>query len=91
MSTLNDGGIPGPIMRKLVPSTLLFLGYSLKDWDFRLILRTLPRHVARKAFMVLKEDPSKFWIRYLERKSITVHNMDIYDFAEQIDTSYSTT
>ena len=36
-----DIGVPRPILRRIIPSTLLFLGYSLEDWDFRTIYKGL--------------------------------------------------
>jgi hypothetical protein len=81
-------GMPTIIMSELVTSTLLLLGYSAKDWDFRMIYRSIPRFRQQKVFIVMKEDPSNFWIQYLERQGFVVFNMDIYDFAEQLEAGY---
>jgi hypothetical protein len=84
-------GIPRLIQKKIVPSTLLFLGYSLEDWDFRTIykgmIEPLPKHQARKSFAIQK-DPSEFWVRFWESKGVVIYNVDLYDFAEQLKARY---
>jgi hypothetical protein len=84
-------GIPRMIMKKLVPSTLLFLGYSLEDWDFRTIykgmIETLPKHQWRKSFAIQK-DPSEFWVSFWENKGVVIYSLDLYEFAEQLKESY---
>jgi hypothetical protein len=84
-------GIPRLIQKKIVPSTLLFLGYSLEDWDFRTIykglIEPLPKHTARKSFAIQK-DPSEFWVRFWEDKGVVIYNLDLYEFAEQLKASY---
>ncbi|HJR81727.1 MAG TPA: SIR2 family protein [Anaerolineales bacterium] len=84
-------GIPRLIQKMVVPSTLLFLGYSLEDWDFRTIykgmIETLPKHQARKSFAIQK-DPSEFWVSFWESKGVVIYNLDLYDFAEQLKQAY---
>jgi hypothetical protein len=84
-------GIPRLIQKKLVPSTLLFLGYSLEDWDFRTIykgiIEPLPKHQARKSFAIQK-DPSEFWVRFWGDKKVEIYNVDLYEFAEQLKARY---
>jgi hypothetical protein len=84
-------GIPRLIQKKIIPSTLLFLGYSLEDWDFRTIykglIEPLPKHQARKSFAIQK-DPSKFWVSFWESKGVVIYNVDLYEFAEQLKTHY---
>jgi hypothetical protein len=84
-------GVPNLILKKIIPSTLLFLGYSLEDWDFRTIykglIEPLPKHQARKSFAIQK-DPSEFWVEFWQKKGVEIYNLDLYDFAEQLETSY---
>lgn len=83
-----EGGIPNLITAELVNSNLLLLGYSAKDWDFRLLYRSIPKFYQRKVFIVMKEDPSNFWIEYLKYRGFVIFNMDIYDFADQLEQGY---
>jgi hypothetical protein len=84
-------GIPKLITKCLVPSTLLFLGYSLEDWDFRTVFKglieSLPTHQSRKSFAIQKS-PSKFWVDFWEAKKVIIYDMDLYDFAEQLEKNY---
>lgn len=68
-------------------STLLFLGYSLEDWDFRTIFKglieTLDRREQYRSFAI-QEDPSSFWCEYWESKKVTIYNVDLYEFAQEL-------
>lgn len=84
-------GVPKIILKKIIPSTLLFLGYSLEDWDFRTIykgiIESLPKHQARKSFAIQKK-PSKFWVDFWKKKGVEIYNIDLYDFADQLKQRY---
>jgi hypothetical protein len=84
-------GVPNLIKKKITPSTLLFLGYSLEDWDFRTIYKVLieplPKHQQRKSFAIQK-DPSQDWVSFWQDKGVQICNVDLYDFAEQLDETY---
>jgi hypothetical protein len=66
-------GVPNYVSSKLVYSRLLFLGYSLEDWDFRTLykglIETLPRDDRRTAFAIQRHAP-KFWVNYWEKKQV---------------------
>jgi hypothetical protein len=84
-------GVPNLIRKNITPSTLLFLGYSLQDWDFRTIYRglveRLNKHQARKSFAI-QHNPPEYWVDYWENKGIEIYNMDLYDFAEELSRRY---
>jgi SIR2-like domain len=77
-------GIPKTIIYKLVDSTLLCIGYSVKDWDFRLLYRQIPRRAMRRSFVILRESPSSFWADYLTGLGFVFCSMDVYDFADEL-------
>src|SRR5262249_31471720 len=85
------GGIPPLIKSKMTYSTLLFLGYSLEDWDFRTIFKgliePLEPHIQRKSFAIQK-DPSDFWVDFWDRKGVVIYNIDLYEFAEELEQRY---
>lgn len=87
----SHGGIPVQIKSKLTYSTLLFLGYSLQDWDFRTIFKglieSLEPHEKRKSFAIQK-DPSEFWVDFWVDKGVQIYNVDLYEFAEQLEEKY---
>jgi hypothetical protein len=84
-------GVPKLIKKLVTPSTLLFLGYSLQDWDFRTIYRglvgRLTKHDRRKSFAV-QENPPKFWVDYWAPKGVTIIDMDVYEFCDELDRRY---
>lgn len=84
-------GVPKFIKSKLIPNTLLFLGYGLQDWDFRTIYRglvgNLNPHSVRKS-VAIQKDPSPFWVSYWEPQGVVIFDMDVYEFAEQLESRY---
>ena len=85
-------GVPTHIVERLTRSTLLFLGYSLDDWDFRtlhkgLIEQRLAKHQRRTAFAI-QWRPPRFWVEYWTRKGVEIYDCDIYDFAEELQERY---
>jgi SIR2-like domain len=87
-----EKGVPPPLIaEKLVDSILLFLGYGLEDWDFRTLFKglieTLESRDRRMSFAIQRH-PSAFWVRYWESKGVTIYDVDLYDFAEQLETRY---
>lgn len=84
-------GIDPFITAKIKDSTLLFLGYGLEDWNFRalfkgLIEKMLPSE-QRMSFAIQKK-PSAFWVKYWERKGVIIYDMDLYEFAGQLERRY---
>lgn len=84
-----DVGVPTLISDKMINGTILFLGYSLQDWDFRTIYKTLieplPERQRPKSFAIQKNPPD-FWVRYWENKKVTILDVDLYEFAAKLQT-----
>ena len=82
-----DLGVPTLISEKMINGTILFLGYSLQDWDFRTIYKTLieplPDKQRPKSFAIQKNPPD-FWVRYWESKKVTILDVDLYQFASEL-------
>ena len=82
-----DMGVPTMVREKLVDGTILFLGYSLQDWDFRTIHKILfepfPGWQKNKSFAIQK-DPPDFWVQYWNNKNVTILNVDLYTFATEL-------
>jgi SIR2-like domain len=80
-------GVPPLIQQMLVDGHLLCLGYSLEDWDFRTLwkglVESLPPHQRPGAF-ALQKDPSRFWERFWAKKEVTIYNVDLYEFADEL-------
>lgn len=89
----NKIGIPNFIASRITTGTLLFLGYSLEDWDFRVLYKGLIEDLniydfgGIKSFAIQK-DPEGAWVDFWIKKNIDIYNMDIYDFADQLEQGY---
>ena len=84
-------GVPELISEKMVGSTLLFLGYSLEDWDFRTIYKALIEPIptrSRPVSYAIQKNPEPFWVRYWDRKGITILDVDLYEFAAELGRRY---
>lgn len=83
-----EKGVPPLIAEKIKNSTLLFLGYGLADWDFRALFKGLVESLGesdrRKSFAIQK-DPSPFWAEFWEKKDVIIYNVDLYEFADELD------
>jgi hypothetical protein len=80
-------GIPGLISGKLQGSTLLFLGYSLEDLDFRTLFKgmieRLPDRDQVKSFAIQRR-PSPFWVDFWTQKKVIIRDVDLYTFAAEL-------
>jgi SIR2-like domain len=90
--SLVDRGVPKKIQMELATSTLLFLGYSLEDWDFRTIFKglveKLERHQQLKSFAI-QWRPAKFWVDLWEDKGVVVYDHDVHRFAQALEVRYA--
>jgi hypothetical protein len=74
-------------------STLLFLGYSLEDWNFRALFKGLIEKIDlnyRPFSYAIQKDPSEFWVRFWEGNNRNVHifNVDICEFTDELESRY---
>jgi hypothetical protein len=81
-------GVPTLIGSRLKTSMLLFLGYSLEDWDFRAIYKVLIESQEDTRFLPLsysvQKAPPKFWEEFWRDKSVQIIDADIYAFADEL-------
>ena len=79
--------VPTLIQDLVVQSRLLFLGYSLEDWDFRTLWKGLVEPVPeekKQTSFAIQKDPSRFWERFWERKQVRIYNVDLYEFVDEL-------
>jgi hypothetical protein len=85
-------GVPRQIKARIKDSVLLFLGYGLEDWDVRSIYALLiekSRRRERNMSFAIQRNPSPFWVRFWERKDVTIYDLDLQDFAGQLELEYT--
>jgi hypothetical protein len=84
-------GVPKLIRARITTSVLLFLGYGLEDWDVRSIHKLLiGRNDDRSQRMsfAIQKDPSRFWVQFWKDKNVTIYNLDLHEFAGQLEQQY---
>jgi hypothetical protein len=83
-----DRGIPQNIRLLIPQSTLLFLGYGLGDWNFRVIwegvLSSYASRNLRKESYALVKSPTHFQRRYWARRNVEIFDQDLTEFAVQL-------
>ncbi|HTS62624.1 MAG TPA: SIR2 family protein [Candidatus Acidoferrales bacterium] len=84
-------GVPNKVFGKLSSSSLLFLGYGLEDWDFRILYRTIiERQESRgphKSYAIQKSPPQE-WVKYWSDRRVEIHDYDVYQFATDLRARY---
>lgn len=94
-----DSMIPTPVLLALTTTSLLFVGYSMNDWNFRILLRSLMRKFngSQRFSMSVQLEPSgvsrdkrdraeAFLSDYLGKQQVTVHWGRADEFLQQLRT-----
>lgn len=90
LTNLNDldRGMPSYFRNWIPQFTLLFLGYSLGDWNFRVIWEGVlanyaVRNVKIESYALVK-NPSNFQIKYWARRNVSILDQDLTEFAVKL-------
>jgi hypothetical protein len=77
--------LPKSIGAIISQSSFLFLGYALRDWNLRVILRRLwhARPLGFPSWAVIK-GPEDFDETYWRKRDVTMIDMDLADYAEKL-------
>jgi hypothetical protein len=88
IANVQGRGVPNIVAGMLTASTILFLGYSLEDWDFRTIFKSLieplGRHTQFRSF-AFQRKPSPHWTKFWTAKHVDILDMDVSKFAEKLE------
>jgi hypothetical protein len=88
-----EHGVPTKIASRLATSTLLFLGYSLEDWDFRAIYKvlvdSLPHPKLRPGSYSVQKSAPKFWVDFWKDKGVEILDVDVYEFAAALEKEFA--
>jgi hypothetical protein len=84
--------IPADLVILMKSRTLLFLGYSLRDWNFRVLLERLntirPQVIRSYAIAYgIGSAESKLW----DKRNVHVWDADLNDFVPKLDAAYGPT
>jgi hypothetical protein len=87
--------LPDAVSAIFRSDSILFVGYGLKDWNIRVLLRYFRRDNDIRSFAVQRDlrtavngDASREWesiVLYWERKNISVYNCDALAFVRELD------
>jgi NAD-dependent SIR2 family protein deacetylase len=90
--------LPDAISAIFRTDSILFIGYGLKDWNIRVLLRYFRKDDDIRSFAVQRdlrvaanEAASREWesmVLYWERKNISVYNCDALAFLRELDRRY---
>jgi hypothetical protein len=78
---------PFGVLPVLPRQELPFLGYSLRDWNLRVILRKLTnaRPVTEQAkSWAIQRDPSELEVKLWEKRNVNIYNEDINSFVSNL-------
>lgn len=83
---MDNKAIPPCLMEYFRERSFLFLGYSLRDWNLRVVLKNMSKQLAKRAAVDNDDDPLPSWaIQYspseLERKLWAKRGVNIFDVA----------
>jgi hypothetical protein len=80
-STTNlEHKLPPHIVRRLAGSHLLILGYSLRDWNMRAVLRLLRTDWYREQWWAVLLRPDPLDVRSWERRNVTFYDMTLEEY-----------
>lgn len=76
--------VAGYVFERLSESPIIFLGYSLSDWNFRVIFKTTAERHLRECYAVQKRDPSdQYWkalVEFWGKRSFWILNHTAEEF-----------
>ena len=80
---------PQALINLFTRSRFLFLGYSLEDWNFRVILRRLTYEAQKGPFMLnrhwaVQRNPSLIEARFWEKRNVALYGARLEDFVERM-------
>lgn len=84
--TKREEGVPSAISARFATGYLLFLGYSLDDWDFRVLFKMVEAFPApaRLGSVAVVRRASQFARGYWSRKAVTLIEADVHDFVQEL-------
>ena len=83
VSFLGQMQIPSMIVAIFMTRRFLFLGYSLRDWNFRVMLSRALQAEARKAWAI-QQDTNAVEKRLWEKKNVDIFDMDLSEFSDEL-------
>lgn len=80
----NTVAVPAVISAMFVNRRFLFLSYSLRDWNFRVMLNHRLQEKRQVRSWGIQFQPNDIDRRLWERKQVDIFDMDLHDFSKQL-------
>jgi hypothetical protein len=78
--------VPVRLAEKMKDSHFLFLGYSLRDWNLRVILRRIwLEQQRRKQSWAIQRDPEEFDKKFWIKKDVDIVDIDLGSYIEKLN------
>lgn len=78
--------IPAVFAQPFRTRPFLFLGYGLRDWNFRVVLNGMARDLRRPNFKswAIDIDPSPLEVRFWQDRGVEIYRQSLEEFVEQL-------
>jgi hypothetical protein len=81
MTSQGANAIPSFVAQHIAQRNLLFLGYSLRDWNLRVLLNQMDRLTRRSlTSWAVQYNPSKLEEKFWEKRGVEIFNMKVDEF-----------
>lgn len=87
----NEAAIPATFFKHFLDRSFLFLGYSLGDWNLRVVLRSLSKTRGRalqtakaRNDWAIQKDPSELEQRLWENRGVHIFNVKLDEFVDRL-------
>ena len=86
----NRGVPPRALTTLFQKSAFLFLGYSLEDWNFRVMLRLVEQcaKLGSRRHWAIHRHPSLLEVRFWDHRGVTVFDAPLEDFVDRLRQAY---
>jgi hypothetical protein len=78
-----DGAVPAQFVRKFANSSFLFLGYGLRDWNFRVVLHKVRAHLPQRSWAI-QYQPSDLERALWEMREVKIYDRSITEFVTEM-------
>jgi SIR2-like protein len=87
--------VPAAFFSHCRERSFLFLGYGLRDWNLRVVLRNLSRYVSPQSaddsdaeetprYWAIQKGPSELEMELWERRNVKIYDMDLEEFVRRM-------
>ncbi len=83
MVSQSANAIPSFVAKQMAQSNLLFLGYSLRDWNLRVLLNQIDRLTRRSiTSWAVQYNPSQLEEKFWDKRGVAIFNLKVDEFVQ---------